>query len=308
MKPVTNILLVLALVCYVFLPFFEISFQGTQSGLAHTAGLITQNFSVGKTIYALLPFITCFAAISVNGFKNRYWGIAVMAIIAVELGFLLNSTGDVHQQLALTHDPDLMAEPSIAQGFEVTGLGIGYQASLALTFMAMISAFLSILPFKFNLVLEEQIDHGFEEGKKHLSEIGSKVSSDIHSEIGKLEEKSHLKRHKSAPKAGEEAKTANTAKQPETPQNRPESDYMPPEMREAETKTTPEAAEAAPQQSTSAQPQVIMGVKVDDEDNSSYMPHSATAQPSNENGSNTANGSDDDRYKAYMPKGDGDRS
>lgn len=298
MKPITNILLILALVCYVFLPFLEISFQGSQSGLAHTAGLITQDFSVGKTLYALLPFISCFAAIGVNGLKNRYWGLLVMVIIAFGLGFLLDSN-DVHQQLALTHDPELMADASIAQGFEVTGLGIGYQSCLVLTVMAMVSAFLSILPFKFNLVLERQIDHGFEEGKKHLSEIGSRVSSDIHNEIDRLEEKSHIKKRKSA--ATQQQTASEASKQPvgQPAEKENEADYMPPEMRE----TAPEATAAGNKpisQPEAATPQVIVGVKVSDgETDDNYKPQ-ADATESRA----AAASSDDDKYKAYMPKSD----
>ncbi len=295
MKPITNILLILALVCYVFLPFLEISFQGSQSGLAHTAGLITQDFSVGKTLYALLPFISCFAAIGVNGLKNRYWGLLVMVIIAFGLGFLLDSN-DVHQQLALTHDPELMADASIAQGFEVTGLGIGYQSCLVLTVMAMVSAFLSILPFKFNLVLERQIDHGFEEGKKHLSEIGSRVSSDIHNEIDRLEEKSHIKKRK--PSSAQPQTAPEAGRQPvERADKGNDADYMPPEMREAASEATATATSSQPQ---ATNPQVIVGVKVDDsETDDNYKPQADASESHS-----AASSSDDDKYKAYMPKSD----
>ncbi len=292
MKPITNILLILALVCYAFLPFFEISFQGSQSGLAHTAGLITQDFSVIKTLYALLPFISCFAAIGVNGLKNRYWGIAVMAIIVFWLGYLLDSN-NVHQQLALTHDPELMADTSIAQGFEVTGLGIGYQSCLVLTVLAMVSAFLSILPFKFNLVLERQIDHSFEEGKKHLSEIGTKVTTDIHNEIGRLEERSRIKKHK--PVTPKQA-TDDNGEPRQKASTESETDYMPPEMREAETKPTSDPTGEATDDNRQ---HVIVGVKVsDDEADNDYKPH--TTAPNEKQ----AGPSDDDKYKDYMPKSD----
>lgn len=266
--------------------------------MAHTAGLITQDFSVGKTIYALLPFISCFAAIGVNGLKNRYWGILVMVIIAFGLGFLLDSN-EVHQQLALTHDPDLMADASIAQGFEVTGLGIGYYSCLVLTALSMVSAFLSILPFKFNLVLERQIDHGFEEGKKHLSEIGSRVSSDIHNEIDRLEEKSHLKKRK--PAVPTQQSVHDDQQQPtERPAEKENNtDYMPPEMREAAA--TGKQENSRPDAATPrATPQVIVGVKVSDsEADDNYKPQTGA-----EESTATAASSDDDKYKAYMPKSD----
>ncbi len=232
MKPITNILLVAALACYIFLPFHEISFQGTQSGFFYTAGLITQDFSVLKTLYALLPFIACFSAIGVNSLKNRYWGFAVAALTSLGLVFLLNAS-EVHVQPDLTHDPELMYDATLAQGFEVTGLGIGYQASLVLTVMAMLSALLSMLPFKFNRLLEEQIDHSLEEGKKHLSEIGTKVSADLHHEIDKFE-KEHV--HHKGHKAEKGEKKCQAAAKPEPsvvegvevkPAEDPNAAYMP---------------------------------------------------------------------------------
>ena len=232
MKPITNILLVAALACYIFLPFHEISFQGTQSGFFYTAGLITQDFSVLKTLYALLPFISCFTAIGVNSLKNRYWGFAVAALTSLGLVFLLNAC-EVHVQPDLTHDPDLMADATIAQGFEVTGLGIGYQTSLVLTIMAMVSALLSMLPFKFNRMLEEQIDHSLEEGKKHLTEIGTKMSADIHNEINKLE-KDHVRHRGRKAEKGEMNEPAASQPAPTVvegvevkPADDPNAAYMP---------------------------------------------------------------------------------
>ncbi len=55
MRPITNILLVLALICYVFLPFYDISLNGTVSGLDFTAGTITQSLSLGNVLLAWDP-------------------------------------------------------------------------------------------------------------------------------------------------------------------------------------------------------------------------------------------------------------
>ena len=74
MKPITNILLIAAIICYVFLPFRTMDLAGSITGLSYSAGLITENFSLLKTIFALLPFIACFAGVAINSNKHRYWG------------------------------------------------------------------------------------------------------------------------------------------------------------------------------------------------------------------------------------------
>ena len=57
MRPITNILLVLALISYVFLPFYDVSLLGTVTGLGFTAGTISQSLSLNNVLLALLPFI-----------------------------------------------------------------------------------------------------------------------------------------------------------------------------------------------------------------------------------------------------------
>ena len=45
MRPITNILLVLSLICYVFLPFYDMELTGTVTGLNFTAGTVSQALS-----------------------------------------------------------------------------------------------------------------------------------------------------------------------------------------------------------------------------------------------------------------------
>ena len=103
--------------------------------------------------------------------------------------------------------------------------------------MAMVSALLSMLPFKFNRMLEEQIDHSLEEGKKHITEIGTKMSADIHHEINKLE-KGHVRHKGRKAEKGENNEQAasddpNAAYMPKQPdantadEGNPYRDYMP---------------------------------------------------------------------------------
>ena len=87
MKPITNILLVLALVCYVFLPIMEISHMGSITGLDFSASLLTIK---GYTMFALTPFITIFLAIGFNCLRSRWWGIIDALLILMAIFFFVN--------------------------------------------------------------------------------------------------------------------------------------------------------------------------------------------------------------------------
>lgn len=174
MKPITSILLVLALICYVFLPFYEISFQGGLTGFSYTAGSITQRFTLGNTVFALLPFLTCFFAIGFNTLKNRWWGILVTLLIVLGLWFL-DRTGHFHN-IALRHAPDVTPSEDVGEGFAIIGLGIGYKASLVLLVAALCSAILSILPFKFNERIERAVDERIDHSLEDMRALGRSVS------------------------------------------------------------------------------------------------------------------------------------
>jgi len=173
MKPITNILLVLALICYVFLSFYDISFQGSLTGFEFTAGTISQNFTVTNTLFALLPFLTVFAAIATNCLKGKWWTLATIACIIATLGFLVE-TGNFHD-IALQHAPEVKPDNDLGEGFKIIGLGIGYKTCFALTALSLASAILSMLPFKFNQRIEKAVDDTFEEGRKHVREEWNRI-------------------------------------------------------------------------------------------------------------------------------------
>ena len=187
MKPITNILLLLALVAYVFLPLFEISLVGSLTGLQFTAGMITANLSAWFTSFSLMPFALIFLAIGFNCLKNRYWGILVAVLIFAVLYFFTTLTS-VFQGFSLVHDPDVAADGEMVEGMPIVGVGIGYYISFVLSGLAFISALVSLMPFKFNKRLEESIDHrigkGFESSKKHISKMGHGIHDEFH-KIGK---------------------------------------------------------------------------------------------------------------------------
>ena len=133
MKPITNILLIAAIICYVFLPFRTMDLAGSITGLSYSAGLITENFSLLKTIFALLPFIACFAGVAINSNKHRYWGVVTAAIIVT--GIVFFSKPDLFfETWDLNHDPELIGDQAARmEGFKVKELNIGYYASNTLT-------------------------------------------------------------------------------------------------------------------------------------------------------------------------------
>ncbi len=201
MKPITSILLALALICYVFLPFYEISFQGGLTGFSYTAGSITQRFTLGNTVFALLPFITCFFAIGFNTLKSRWWGILVTALIVLGLWFM-DCTGNYHD-IALRHAPDITPSEDVGEGFAIIGLGIGYKALYVLLVAALCTTVLSMLPFKFNERIERAVDERIDHSLEDMRALGRSVS----------EWNEHHLRHPRKP----------AGKTPETPPTQPAS-------------------------------------------------------------------------------------
>ena len=197
MKPITNILLVLALVCYVFLPFFDISLHGSVTGLEFTAGTISQFLSLGNVIVALLPFIACFGAIALNCLRGRWWVLGTIACILLWLWFYMD-TNSIHG-IVLQHSPEVTPGNDMGEGFKIQDLGIGYKMSFALTTLSLISAVISLLPFKFNETIEKAVDETFEDGRRHVREEFSRLESNLH--------KPHRAKHQSPtppPAASEE--------------------------------------------------------------------------------------------------------
>ncbi len=177
MKPITNILLVLAIICYVFLPFYHISFQGTITGFSFTASTITQQPTLRHITFALLPFIACFFAIGFNTLKNRWWGLASVAFILLGLYFF-NVTHDV-QAIALRHAPDVVPSDGMGEGFEVKSVAVGYIASCTLMVLSLISAILSVLPFDFNFTLERAVDQTIDRGIDDVKAFGTRMSGEV---------------------------------------------------------------------------------------------------------------------------------
>ena len=147
MRPITNILLVLALFCYVFLPFYDISLMGTVTGLGFTAGTISQTLSLDHVILALLPFITCFGAIALNCLKKRWWVHGTIALIILGIWFFVH-TGNPHDY----------------------GLYV----------LSLLSAIISLLPFKFNETIEKAVDDTFEDGRRHVRNEFNRLENNLH--------------------------------------------------------------------------------------------------------------------------------
>lgn len=178
MRPITNILLVLALICYLFLPFYDLSLIGTRTGLGFTAGTISQALSIKNVLIALLPFLACFGAIALNSLKRRWWVLGAIACILIWLWFYTN-TGHLHD-IMLRHEPEVTPDNDLGEGFSIIGMGIGYKLSRVLTWLSLISALISLLPFKFNETIEKAVDDTFEDGRRHVRQEFKRLENATH--------------------------------------------------------------------------------------------------------------------------------
>lgn len=178
MRPITNILLILALICYIFLPFYDISFHGSVTGLQFTAGTISQALSIGSVLLALLPFIAIFGAIGFNCLKSRWWVLLSIVFIILAIWFF-KDTGSVHD-VTLRHEPEVTPDNDLGEGFSIIGLGIGYKLGYILTALSLISAIISMLPFKFNETIERAVDDTFEDGRRHVRKEFNRLESNLH--------------------------------------------------------------------------------------------------------------------------------
>ncbi|MBR1551650.1 MAG: hypothetical protein IJ632_04945 [Muribaculaceae bacterium] len=177
MKPITNILLALALICYAFLPFYNISFQGSITGFEFTAGTISQHFSAYSLLKGLFPFIACFLAIGFNCLKKNWWAVGSIVLIALCIAFFVR-VGQTYD-IALLHAPEVTPADDLGQGFSVLGMGIGYKLSVGVLLLALVSSIMSLLPFEFNHTIEQAvdgtIDRSIEGGRRQFQAIEHSV-------------------------------------------------------------------------------------------------------------------------------------
>ena len=178
MRPITNILLVLALICYLFLPFHDISLIGKVTGLGFTAGTISQFTSISRVALALVPVAACFGAVGLNCLKRRWWVLGAIGCILLWIWFY-TLTGNTHD-ISLQHAPEVTPDNDLGEGFSVIGMGIGYKVSRVLTWLSLISALISLLPFKFNATIEKAVDDTFEDGRRHVRNEFNKLESNLH--------------------------------------------------------------------------------------------------------------------------------
>ena len=223
MKPITNILLVLALVCYVFLPLMEITHMGSITGLDFSASLLSFNKHI---LYALTPFITLFLAIGFNCLRSRWWGIIDAILILMAIFFFITVLTKF-QGLPLVHNPEVVADTEISEGMPIDGLKSGFYLSSALTILAFFSALISLMPFEFNKRLEERIDKRFESSKRQIGKVGHTIHDEFH-KIGK-KTKGSVEQHKEDIASG----VPTSLNQPETDTDPPtlsnDSRFMPSE-------------------------------------------------------------------------------
>ncbi len=142
MKTISNIILVLALVCYTFLPFYDVAMKGGITGFNFSAGLITAVDSWRGVALALVPYVAGFLAIAFNSMHSRRWPLAAIGCIIVALVFYYQTSN--FTEIGLMHQPELMPTDDIGEGFQVLGLKAGYWSSLALFAAALITCVISL--------------------------------------------------------------------------------------------------------------------------------------------------------------------
>lgn len=142
MKTISNIILVLALVCYTFLPFYDVAMKGGITGFNFSAGLITAVDSWRGVTLALVPYVAGFLAIAFNSMHSRRWPLAAIGCIIVALVFYYQTSN--FTEIGLMHQPELMPTDDIGEGFQVLGLKAGYWSSLALFAAALITCVISL--------------------------------------------------------------------------------------------------------------------------------------------------------------------
>lgn len=267
MKPITNILLILALVCYVFLPFCSVALAGSMTGLSYSAELITENFSLLRTLMGLLPFVALFGAVAFNCTRSRHWGLVTGLFIIAGLYFFIASSGDLLNMLPMNHDPEV-APTDFHEGYEMQGKAIGYYLAYGLTWAALLSCIISMMPFEWNLKLERQIDDTLERQYKRGKEHLSKMEHELHHPSKKAPAKPAkgvAAKAQSTPDATQPAMGA--AAQP-APSRRAENplDYLPADQR---------PASPVPPQPDATQPDAPQppAFTEDKEDPTRFMPH-----------------------------------
>ena len=177
MKPITNILLALALVSYVFLPFYNLSLQDTVTGFGFTAGTFTQAFTLRRMAFALIPFVAGFLAIAFNSLKRRWGIIASMACIVVFIAFLLRANAP--HEIALSHAPDVVAPTDMTEGLQIVGVGMGYVTCFGLLIAALLSAIVSLMPLAINRTIEQAVDNTIEEGRRRIHDLETNAKDEL---------------------------------------------------------------------------------------------------------------------------------
>lgn len=134
MKSVSNLLLVAVIIIYVFLPLFDLGIFGGQTGFEFTELTLNRSGSFGRIVFALIPFIACFGAITLNCLKNKLWRLASCVFIGFGLYFYYNAGNYETICFGTT---------------KILGLGIGYNVSLWLLWGALVADFISLIPYNF---------------------------------------------------------------------------------------------------------------------------------------------------------------
>ena len=118
-----------------------------------------------------------------------------------------------------------MPSNDIGEGFKIAGLGIGFKVSYALVILSLLSSIVSILPFSFNAkldrVIDDSVEHGIEEGRRHISDLNNKISE----ELSQLESKQRSRHHAKVGVAQPQSPAADAPAEEQPAKPAAEKDY-----------------------------------------------------------------------------------
>lgn len=146
MRTIANIFIILALVCYTFLPLYDVSMKGTITGFGFSAGLISTEAGWRGVMLSLAPYVSGFLAILFNSLHSRRWPWAAIGCLVIMLVFYWQASH--FSEIGLMHAPEVAPANDLGEGFAITGLGVGYWSSLALAFTAMVTTIIEIYKLK----------------------------------------------------------------------------------------------------------------------------------------------------------------
>ncbi len=142
MRTIANIFIISALVCYTFLPLYDVAMKGSITGFAFSAGLISSVDGWRSIMLSLAPYLAGFLAIVFNSLHNKHWTRLAVGCLVIVLVFYWQASH--FEEIGLMHLPEVAPANDMGEGFSITGLGAGFWSGLALSGAALLTTIVEI--------------------------------------------------------------------------------------------------------------------------------------------------------------------